>query len=170
MSILTFLRSIIVLVVFNVVISVQTVEIPTTNAGKSLTVFLNAVESGELEQLVNNYFHENMFKEISPERHINFLKRMHRMHGGFTVFKITESQENYIKIIAKGINSNAWRIFVIQTKNQVSDKITGIDVRETTPPMEYLATLPKIDIKRPVPDNSIVQGVLAEEIDKYMTD
>jgi len=164
------LRTIAVIAILNTVISAQTIEIPKTNAGKLLKIFLEAVKSGEVENFVNNVFNENMLREIPTERHIQFLKMMHRMHSGFTVYKILYSEEDEIEVIVKGNKSNAWRKFLIQTNNTAPDKITGMDIMQTTPPPEYLSTLPKIEIKRPARDNSIVKGNLAEKIDNYMTE
>lgn len=167
---ITFLRSFFIMAVINAGIFVQAITIPDTNAGNLLTKFLNTIESGDIEQLVHNNFDDTLLKEIPSEKHIEFLTMMHRMHGGFAVYKIIDSEENRIEVIGKGNKSNAWRVLVILTNDQVSDKITGIDIRDTAPPQEYLDTLPKIHIKRSGDDNSVVQGSIAEKIDDYMTD
>jgi len=168
MPVFKFLRIIVVIALLSTGIKAQTNDIPKTNAGKLLKSFLEVIETGKVEEFVNSVLAESMVKEISKERYIRFLRMLHRMYTGFKVYKIVNSEKNNIEVICKSNDQNAWRIIIIKTDDNHSDKITGINMRQTAPTEEYLSILPKVEIERPEKDNSIVNGNLGEKIDEYM--
>jgi CubicO group peptidase (beta-lactamase class C family) len=169
MSKLKVLVVMVLMVSFTLILGADTPNIPGTPAGKMLTRFLRVIESGDIENFVANFTSQKFRENIPAENQVRFLSMVHRMHGGFTIFKILKSTDHVIEVIARSKKRKDWRRIVIQTGKNDPGKITGMDIDMATAPEEYLATLPKIKIERTAKDDSIVSGALAEKIDKYMT-
>lgn len=144
-------------------------DIPDTPAGKMLTRFLGTVESGDIENFVKSSVSKEFTEKIPVERQVRFLTMMHKMHGGFKVYKIEKSTDNFIMVTAQSKQRKDWRRIFIKINDNKPPEITGMDVDTAPVPEEYLDTLPKIKIERPAKDDSIVNGELAEKIDQYMT-
>jgi CubicO group peptidase (beta-lactamase class C family) len=157
------------MVLFCITQGANTSEIPDTPAGNMLTRFLKVIETGDVENFVNIHMSKESKEDIPVEDQIKFLTMVHRMHGGFRVFKIIRSEENEIIVIAQSKKRQDWRRILIQTDDNNPDIITGMDINMTSVPKEYLKTLPKIEIERPINDGSIIKGGLAEKVDDYMT-
>jgi len=162
------LKNLMFIVLLTTLATPQIVKIPDTNAGRLLRSFLDVVETGNVEDFINNKFGERILKTIPVEKHIRFLKMIHKMHGGFVVYKIIESEENKIEVVCKSNKNRGWRRVLIGTNDDSPNKILFIDITQTTPPEEYFSTLPKIKIERPKNDDSIIKGKLGKKIDSYM--
>ncbi len=159
----------IIIVLFSISLTADTPALPDTPAGEVLKKFFTGLEQGGVEQFVNNFMSAEMLDRIPAERHIRFLTMLQNSHGGFTVYKIEKSSNHYIQVTALGKRSKAWRKIIVQTSADNPGKVVGMDISMTSAPAEYLARLPKMTIKRPKYDDSLVIGPLAEKIDTYMT-
>ena len=147
----------------------QNQELPATPAGELLGRFLHAVETGEIEPFVNTAFDEAVLQRIPAEEHVRFLRMMHRMHGGFTVYEVVRSEPHRIEVVCQSKRRKVWRRFLLECGDSLPPKITGIGIEDSPPPEAYLQSLPKITIERPANDDAIVRGARAQKIDAYLT-
>jgi len=143
--------------------------IPDTPAGKMLTRLLQVLKEGSLEDFVAGAMSQGRMGEIPPQRHLRFLQMMRRVHGGFEVFAVVGSEPDVIEVIGRGEKSDEWRRILIKVKADRPDAIAGMDIDTASPPPEYLATLPEVEIRRPDVDDSVVKGDRGAKIDAYMT-
>lgn len=148
------------------ILTAQPVEIPSTEAGKMLKAFFQAIEGKEPEKFIKENFDKQFLTNFTLEDHLDFFSQVKNTHGGFEVHQIEKSSSDRIEVIAKSKHMKTWRKIVLALSDEAPYKIAGLDFRETSPPGEKKF----VKIERPTNDHSTVNGETAERIDQFMTD
>lgn len=169
MKVLSTMLTIVCIILFSIKGFAEGVKLPETSAGKMLSLFLRSLDNGNVESFVTDHFSVKVSVKIPKERQIRFLKMIADHHGSFTIFKISLSNENEIRVIGMGIKSKAWRKIMLRIDINDPERIVGMDIDMASPPENYLASLPVTKILRPDNDGSIISGEIAQRIDGFMT-
>ena len=145
-------------------------QIPDTPAGKKLTGFLAAVESGDVQKMraYAEDFAASFLSKMPVEEHVSFFQQAHQNYGGFDVVKIEEDSDHELSALLKCKNSSGYRFFAIRTEAKppyaVVDMSYGM-AEAPGPPAK--APSPPTDSEAADP-NAIVKGSLGKEIDRHM--
>lgn len=154
---------------FFISLSAQKVELPVTKAAEYLQKILNAYKEGAEVKFIKENFDTEFLNQFPMEQHLEHFEMVKRMHGGFDVEEVVNSNENMIEVIVKSNIRSEWRKLFVQLKTEPPHKIIGLGIDRTIPPQSVIDEMDKIEVERSADDNSIVKGETAEKIDAYMS-
>lgn len=136
----------------------QTEMIPNTNAGNKLSTLLNALSSGNYEDLMMNHVSKSSFTEVPRGEQERFIEMVNRMHGGFSFHSVVKSSENEIHALVKSINkADTYRLVVLETEDSPPHKIKFWDIQTADPPSEGMED-----------NDPMTEGEILEWVDKEL--
>lgn len=112
------------------------VEIPETPAGRQLAELLMALESGNYKDYITQNFSREFLDAFPMERHLEFFRQVHIMHGGFTVQAIERSSDYEIVVLAKSSKRDVWRRLDMAVESEPPHKVAAFGIEEAMSPAE----------------------------------
>jgi N-terminal domain of Peptidase_S41 in eukaryotic IRBP len=99
------------------------VTIPDTPAGRTMSAWLSAFNSGDRTQL------DDYFKKYEPEKHADDFMAFRDRVGGFEVLSIEKSEPNRIVLMLKERNSERRALAKFQVSDSDPPRVTSSEVR-----------------------------------------
>ena len=107
----------------------ETVKFPDTPAGKTVSEFFAAFNSGNLETMKK--FHQ---AHAGPEDNAEKDKEIFEKTGGLKVHSIKRSEKNEIEVLVRTKNDGKWLSFNFNVSGEAPFAIEGIRVQPTEAP------------------------------------
>ncbi|MBD3170231.1 MAG: serine hydrolase [candidate division Zixibacteria bacterium] len=159
---LVFIALTLIALSINAAFSGQNAEIPSTDAGRLISLMMKALNSGS-EDKWNEFIDKHWIKapdEDTRDRRLNFFRIVYNDTKGIQLHSIESADENSITVLVKPDKGTRfeWLNLTVMVAEEDKDKVGGASMRPGTDPQFR------------VPDKKFSKSEMIEFLDKYIDD